>query len=893
MTGRGGGMGALRRVWAFRGHYLLVAVLAMAVALLVTSVPRIANRLTDQGLREQIAAQTPTSRDITYTMAMPMRGQEGPERLAVLRNQMPPELSRLVGEEWFTAQTPPSVVARLDPDSKGFWTELALRASSGIEAAATIVDGRWPDTNPVSGTPVEVAMAESTAAELGMRVGHRLRTDKAGVPSLDLRIVGLFRPIDPGNGVWDSLPPALRAVPPPGDGQPHTAVVVTNFVRLEALMNVLPTSFEWRYRVDPARFDATRTETLVDALARLDRSLPGDLKVTQGVDRMLREFLAALVSARTVLVIISAGVLATLAGLIGLSAGLIVRRRREEFGLLRARGGGWRSVAGRSLTEALLVVPLAMALGWAVGLAVPGRASGTVWSVALGAVLITAAVPLAVGLSRPSHVQRRQTRGPAGLTRRLTTEISVLVLAVLGTVLLYRRGLTSGAIDPLLVSVPVLLAVAVALVVLRLYPWPVRLFGRLSARGRGTVAFLGLARAGRSVASTPLVVVILAVATTGFCAIARTSIEDGRDRAADHVVPASALLTGDRFAPDTAGELAAVPGVQAVTGLTSQPGQRIVRLDGGVSGLDEVHVLVLDPSAFRRLAAEAGITVELPAALTGAVAGSGPVPALVSPEVAAELSELSGPAAIAVQNRRYPFQVAAVEETFPMIARTSDRFLVLPAQALPSTPDQQLVPTGFLVTGDGYDPAALQQAGAAGQQRYYSSGLGTGRLPGRPAVLTEWSTVRAELAAGGANGLLFFGFGAGVVGGGVLGLLAVAFVVLAGARARGRVLSRLRTMGLSPGQWRGLLLMELAPLLGVSLLTGAAVGTLLPLVLTPVLGLSTFTDGLPVRIGFEPSLLVGIGVFGVLALLVATVLETMINRRMRLGDVLRLGEETP
>ncbi|MGW0433107.1 FtsX-like permease family protein [Micromonospora sp. NPDC003197] len=890
MTGRGGGMGALRRVWAFRGHYLLVAVLAMAVALLVTSVPRIANRLTDEGLREQMAGQPPTSRDITYTMATPMRDQVGPERLAVLRKQMSPEVSRLVGEEWFTAQTPPSVVERLDPDSKGFWTELALRASSGIETAATIVDGRWPDTNPSSGEPVEVAMAESAAAELGMRAGHRLRTNKPGVPALDLKIVGIFRPHDPGNGVWDSLPPTLQVVPPPDDGMPYTAVVVTNFVRLQALMNLLPTSFEWRYRVDPARFDAAQAEAVIDALVRLNRTLPGELKVTQGIDKMLREFLAALASARTVLAIISAGVLATLAGLIGLSAGLIVRRRREEFGLLRARGGGWRSIAGRSLAEALLVVPLAMALGWAVGLAVPGRASGTAWYVVLGAVLITLAVPLAVGLSRPSHVQRRQTRGPAGLTRRLTVEISVLVLAVLGTVLLYRRGLTSGAVDPLLMLVPVLLAVGVALVVLRVYPWPVRLFGRLSARGRGTVAFLGLARASRSVASTPLIVVILAVATTGFCAVARTAIEDGRDRAADHVVPADALLTADRLAPDTAEALAALPGVRAVTGLTSQSGQRIMLTDGGASGLDEVQVMVLDLPAFRRLAAEAGIMVELPATLTGAVAGSGPVPALASPEVAAELS---GPAAISVQNRRYEFQIAAVEETFPMIARSSERFLVLPAQALPSTPDQQLVPTGFLVAGEGYDPAALQQAGVEGQQRYYSSGLGTGRLPGSPPTLTEWSRVRAELAAGGANGLLFFGFGAGAVGGGVLGLLAVAFVVLAGAGARGRVLSRLRTMGLSARQWRGLLLMELAPLLGVSLLTGAAVGALLPLVLTPVLGLSTFTDGLPVRISFEPTLVVGIAVFGVLALLVATVLETTINRRMRLGDVLRLGEETP
>ena len=116
--------------------------------------------------------------------------------------------------------------------------------------------------------------------------------------------------------------------------------------------------------------------------------------------------------------------------------------------------------------------------------------------------------------------------------------------------------------------------------------------------------------------------------------------------------------------------------------------------------------------------------------------------------------------------------------------------------------------------------------------------------------------------------------------------------MLAGARARGQVLSRLRTLGLSRRQWRGLLLVELAPLVGVAVLTGALVGAVLPLLLNPVLGLSAFTGGAPVRVAFEPGLVVAVFALGAIALGFAVAVEALNNRRLRLGEVLRLGEES-
>jgi putative ABC transport system permease protein len=106
------------------------------------------------------------------------------------------------------------------------------------------------------------------------------------------------------------------------------------------------------------------------------------------------------------------------------------------------------------------------------------------------------------------------------------------------------------------------------------------------------------------------------------------------------------------------------------------------------------------------------------------------------------------------------------------------------------------------------------------------------------------------------------------------------------------VLSRLRPLGRSAGQGRGLLVYELVPLAGIAVIAGGLVGTLLPAALGPALGLSTFTSGAAVRTYLDP--LVGAAVLAlvVVGLAAAVLTENLINRRLRLGEVLRVGEES-
>ncbi|MGW4499921.1 FtsX-like permease family protein [Micromonospora sp. NPDC004336] len=897
-----------RRVRAYGGQFLLLAALTLIVTLLVSGMPRVVNHLAEQGLREHLTGQPVARRDLTYTSPPLVPVPDGRSltqarqgELDALQAAMPPRVREAVERRWFVAEEyAPRRLTGPDLAAKNLLVDLGLRAAPGVGDAGRLVEGNWPDDTWEPGQPVPVALSAQVARRFNVRAGSRLvlRPPGADGPQVVTPVVvaGVYEPVDPADGIWAGLPSLLEVVEPPGDAQPFVGVGVTTPAVLDAMAAAgLPLRFTWRYRMAADGIGILDLTETIDSLQRMSREAPADRALVQGFDIPLREFAAAVAAARTVLAVIAAGALATLAGLMALAALLSVRRRRDEYVLLRARGGAATAGARRSLAESALAILPAALLGWLLGTLLPGPAGNTTPLLVAAVVLAVLVLPVTTLLAAPAGaVARRDLIRLRPSARRLTVEMFLLLLAALAVFLLRRRGLTLGEIDPLLVSVPVLLAAAAAVLALRAYPWPLRLVSRLAARTRGSVAFLGTARAGRSAAATPLVVVVLAVATAAFCAVVAAGIESSRDRVATRTVPGDALISGDRLAPDTGAHLERLPGVRAAAPLLEEPAQQVAvdRL-GTAARMASARVLVVDGPALERLVRSAGVDVAVPEALLAPAGGTGPLPAVVSPAVAADLTEagLDGSAFVTVQGQRYEFRVADRAASFPLVRPDSDRFVVLPAQALPARAADP-VPTGFLVAGDDLDVDALRRVGDEGQSRYQSGGAVTGGERPRGVDVLTWAETRRRLGDGGANGVLAFGFVAGAAGGTVLGLLAIAFTVLAGARARGQVLSRLRTLGLSRRQWRGLLLVELAPLVGVSVLTGALVGAVLPLLLTPVLGLSAFTGGGEVRVSFEPGLVAAVVALGAVALGFAVAVEALNNRRMRLGEVLRLGEES-
>ena len=305
--------------------------------------------------------------------------------------------------------------------------------------------------------------------------------------------------------------------------------------------------------------------------------------------------------------------------------------------------------------------------------------------------------------------------------------------------------------------------------------------------------------------------------------------------------------------------------------------------------LTQVYAAAVDGPALARVLAASGRADTLPAGFAEAAPTSGPVPAVVSSRVAADL----GPGgAVEIQGVSYAFTVATVADTFPGIPTGAARFVVLPLQSVEQQPSKPILPTAFVVAGPGADQAGLRAVGDRAQRDWRMSVTGADDAEAAvPTATITWAAHRAGLETSGVNRLLAFAFGVGAVGGLATALLAVGFAVVAGARARGRTLSRLRTMGLSRHQGNRLLGYELLPVLTVGAAAGVAVGVALPTVLGGVLDLSAFTGGFAVAPRLDPAVAAAVAGLVLVAMVAALVLEQVVNRRLRLGDVLRLGEE--
>ena len=384
---------------------------------------------------------------------------------------------------------------------------------------------------------------------------HDVQPHRAGAAPLPVTIVGMFRPIDPAAPIWEPEPELIDPVHAVGeDGVPWRGVLLTDDTGIAAAMAMgIQPYYQWRFRFDEQRITTANLDGVASAAiaARHSRRWPapsrrpswtacspGSPTRWPGSRRSWRWSRPAC-SPR--------------------SSGWpcwppegwsnAVAPRRPCCG---PAGRAFAGIGGRLALEVLLVVPVAVVAAWLVGRTLPGPARARDWlAVLLGLAAVLAVPLLAAGTQRRvSFVGSSEMVRPKRSMRRVTAEASVLLLAGVGAFVLNQRGLDpERGVDFFVVSVPVLLAAAVALVALRLLPWPLRQLGRLTARSRGAVAFLGFARAGRATTAGtgPLAVLVVAVSTAIFSAVVASTIADGRDRATDQAVPGDVLVEGFLF----------------------------------------------------------------------------------------------------------------------------------------------------------------------------------------------------------------------------------------------------------------------------------------------------------------------------------------------------------
>ncbi|MEQ4724826.1 FtsX-like permease family protein [Nonomuraea sp. B19D2] len=844
------------------GTLAVLFVLALSASLLVAGLPRATQASFDEALRRSLAAAPAWQADLTVSVESRSPEEDLHERGQFdLRDRRWREILPATLRPLMTAAGHMSAKTTLTPvTGTGGQTHINLGWLSDAAQRVDWVQGRAPgrpSTMRYEGATIpvfEVGIVADALREMDLRVGQTKMLGENDYVAV--KIVGSFQARNPGDRYWSHNLDILQVtkIQPPGalDFEKHITSLISDEGLTALSSKGRNLSYHWILPIDARGASALAAPYIDAAVAEFGRvaalqSTGSPYHLDTGLHKLLGDFLAALATAQTVMYLVLGGLLAVALGVIALVVLLLTDRLDHTLTMARARGGSLRQVAGAAAAVAgVAVVPAGLA-GYGLSFLVPGPVLPVVHLgpavVVLVAVGFTAA-RVARTHRTPLHERRDDVAASRTSARRVTLEVLVVALALVGAYLLRARGLAGG--DPFLLLVPVGLTLAAALITLRCYPYPLRLFVRLAARGRAAVPFLGLTRAARARSASVLPVLILlpALGVSVFAAVISDGIASTQRLASWQQVGAPVKLTSDIEIPAaTISQVRGLAGVEQV--VIAQTG----RVQVGY-GAERAETIAVDMAQWRRILD--GAPVSLPALADGA---------LVSPELRGR-----GTFEIGWQSR-VKLTTRGVISSVPGFY-TKGKFMVVPLSVL-----TRLAVNTLLIKGDvSLDALArlVPSATVESQERALSA------IRDDPLTsAVRWALVVVTVALGS------------------YALVAVVLSLVVGAAERARTVSFLRTLGLSDRQAQRLTVLEILPMILLTASVGLGLGLFLPFALGPGVDLSSYAGDLPVGDYsldlFTPvALAAGLAAVAVLG----AYAHTAISRRRNLGAVLRVGDLT-
>ena len=799
------------------------------------------------------------------------------------------------------------------PPHTGAPPAIELMYRTGLARNATLVAGSMPSSVTPRGNRTatfQVAVSAATAAKFRLHVGTRLQT-----LGQVLVVTGIIRPRNPASSFWtvDSVAAAPQLIQPPGDTAPlwSGAAIVSTAAGLAGIQNYLGSDAlrsVWAFPLSLGSVNADQAAGLLQKLQALsylpaaaavstnlssssasstiygtqNGASPLTVTLADGLVAVLPSYVATddAVQRALSLLFVSLAIIAAMVVLLG--ARLVAEHRDTEFTMMRARGASLRQVGTVALAGgAIAVLPAAAAGVGAAVLVTPGVTSRQAWW--LAALIIVAALVGPPALAMWQHRTRRDaasakagigagTRRRIAAARRWVFDIALVCAAVGGLVLLRQQGLPPpGSVDLFTSAAPVLVAIPVALLVLRAYPVVLRQLARLANRRRGVVMVVGLARGGTAAraAVLPTFALVLSFAVIAFAAMARGAVQRADVAASWQTAGADAIVTapvvGPGIPPAAQRVISGVPGVRRFA---------TISLAGGTSGLGiQIPVVIVDPRQYAALTATtpappfpAAALARPPAASGG---GTGPVPALLSTlghDILGQHSQLYA------AGHELRIRIAGTLNSIPG-ALPGSEFVVLPRWALGA---QAPSPGVMAIAGPHLGTAALAAAV-------------------RHTVPGAQVTLRSQLLAAISGAPLphggFITFAQGAAAAGAFSLLILVLTLVLSARSRELTLARLVTMGLGPAQSRRITAVELLP----AILAAAVGGIVCALALVPLVGsaidLAAFT-GMVVAVPLRAEPLAIVAAAGGLLLLAALTLNLQngLARSRGIAQALRVGQ---
>jgi putative ABC transport system permease protein len=895
-----------------------VAVLALLVGACVFAAlagPAVSLRTRTQALSQTLAAASPTTKSVQLDAAWEQftsylnTGNQGFEGVGVSTNLSPAQLAE-------TQREIGRGLARLPvPLGAGAWSGLTTRplpvaAGAGprtftgtppqlefvyrdeLPANAQLVAGSYSHGALPRGA-LGGAVTTQTAARFGLHPGSRLALS---IPDGQLRIVvtAIVRMRGAGSSFWakDStvgLPSLIVSILPPIEY--WIGGVFADPDQLVAMQNALGSSsidIQWTYPLAVGGINADGAQTLLADLNRASAvppGLTGPFAPAAGVTAVaaplvpiLSAFLTTQTAVQTVLLLLFVSLIVVGAAVILLAAGMLAVRRADDLGLLRSRGASVRQVAALMIRSTAIVAVLAAAAGAGLAVTVAGPSdAASVLGVSLAAVTLVTALAGPPLIAAWQH--RRPRSGPAGSARaypgreergrsriaalrRLVLEVTAVAASVAGLVVLRDQGVPAGGgINWYLTATPVLVAIPVVIIVLRLYPLAVRGLLRLSSRRAGATGFVALAGAARSSLTgvLPAFALVLALSLAAFAGMVSQAITRGEVAASWRATGADVAITASSVPITPAAEkaIAAVPGVQHLTATWNT--------SWASPGGQPVTVVAVDSGSYAALLASTPFPAVPLAKLGGAT--TGPVPVLASPAALASLggsaARLTPPAGIAPIRVRVTGTVTSIPGQ-----PAGSAFLIMMIQRLPGPRGIPAV-NRILITGSEISTTTM-------------SAVVSHQLPG---ASTAFRSVALAALAGsplqhGADLILPLTI-ATAAG---FGLFILMLGVALGTSDRALTLARLTVMG--HDRATQLVLLEALPAVVVAVAAGAACALALPPLVGSALDLSVFTGpGVPVTL--RPDW-ISLGLPAAAALLLAAAALTSEARRLSRRGVGRM-----
>jgi putative ABC transport system permease protein len=787
--------------------------------------------------------------------------------------------------DWAGMTTAPYFVTTPLPILKGIPAKLEVAYRYPLASHVRLIAGSMPGA--ASGSGLQVVITAQTARAFGLRPGSQLalsgsnlNTGQSGQVSLD--VTGIVEPADPASSFWQAdplLPGASLEYDPAALWVGAVIADPGESTLIQSIFGVAGLTVQWDLPADTAgqRGQAQALYNQVNQIMNRTPELTGlfapiadALTVTTGMEQPLAVLVQSSGAVNVLLWMVYVGLAIAGAVMLLLAARMIASRRYAELAIFKARGASQLQVFWAGFTGAAVACIPAGALAWAAAvLLVPDSAPAgpAAWWPGIATLAIATAGPGVAGawqhrLPRRRPARRRRRRAGRGwASSRVVFEVTACLAAVGGIIIARTEA---GAGDLYASAAPVLVAVPVVIVVLRLYKLVLRGLARASARQRGVIGFLGLTRAAQATLTLalPAMTLVLAVTVAAFTGMVKDAVVRGETVASWQATGADVTVTAP-FAPDTLESLispSAVREIEAAPGVQHAATALLVPLRTG--GGQVVTAIVVNPASYAALTASTQGFSRVNPALLARPGSQGSIPVLASPQAAADLSGTIYPQQGLPALR---VRVAGELQSTPALP-AGGAFMVLPLSAIRGVGQPVNL---MLLTGQSID---LTRVRAAAQD----------------AAVASRSAALQELAGAPLQQGTFSLFALAIGYAAALALAVILLQLTLGAADRQLAMARLATMGLADGQRVLLAAFEVLPAVAASAVAAVACAIALPRIVAPAINLTVFTQSqapVPLRPDAASFVLPLAGVFA--ATVIALVYEIRSGRGNSVATTMR------